>query len=85
MRGACDNQDEAALTAVVAQSGPVSICVRSLVQNPTEAELQDMTNEMDADAKETIDFPEFLSVMTRKMKVKGYRGGARRNLQSAQP
>ena len=44
--------------------------IRSLEQNPTEAELQDMTNEVDAEANETIDFPEFLSVMARKMKVK---------------
>ena len=29
-----------------------------------------MTNEMEAEANETTDFPEFLSVMTRKMKVK---------------
>ena len=29
-----------------------------------------MTNEMEAEANETIDFPELLSVMTRKMKVK---------------
>ena len=41
--------------------------IRSLEQNPTEAE---MTNEMEAEANETIDFLEFLSVMTRKMKVK---------------
>ena len=33
-------------------------------------ELQDMTNEMEAEVNETTDFPEFLSVMTRKMKVK---------------
>ena len=39
-------------------------------QNPTEAELHDMTNEMEAEANETIDFPEFLSLMTRKLKVK---------------
>ena len=33
-------------------------------------ELQDMTIEMEAEANETTDFREFLSVMTRKMKVK---------------
>ena len=44
--------------------------IRSLEQNPTEAELQDMINEMEAEANEMIDFPEFLSLMTRKMKVK---------------
>merc|ERR1711886_15653 len=41
---------------------------RSLGQNPTEAELQDMINEVDADGNGTIDFPEFLSLMARKMK-----------------
>ncbi len=54
--------------------------MRSLGQNPTEAELQDMINEVDADGKKkknhrrfnsgngTIDFPEFLTMMARKMK-----------------
>merc|ERR1711998_386147 len=42
--------------------------MRSLGQNPTEAELQDMINEVDADGNSTIDFPEFLSLMARKMK-----------------
>ncbi|GJS74415.1 calmodulin [Tanacetum coccineum] len=37
-------------------------------QNPTEAELQDMSNEADADGNGIIDFPEFLNVMARKMK-----------------
>merc|ERR1712228_730203 len=37
-------------------------------QNPTEAELQDMINEVDADGTGVIDFPEFLSLMARKMK-----------------
>merc|ERR1712176_1003266 len=32
------------------------------------AELQDMINEVDADGNGTIDFPEFLSLMARKMK-----------------
>ena len=43
--------------------------MRSLGQNPTEAELQDMINEVDADGNGTIDFPEFLSLMARKVGV----------------
>merc|ERR1711865_1166306 len=42
--------------------------MRSLGQNPTESELQDMINEVDADGSGTIDFPEFLNLMARKMK-----------------
>merc|ERR1712093_680156 len=42
--------------------------MRSLGQNPTEAELQDMINEVDADGSGTIDFPEFLNLMAKKMK-----------------
>nr|AHZ89377.1 CH-GECO2.1 [synthetic construct] len=41
--------------------------MRSLGQNPTEAELQDMINEVDADGDGTLDFPEFLTMMARKM------------------
>lgn len=44
--------------------------MRSLGQNPTEAELQDMINEVDADGNGTIDFHEFLNLMARKMKVR---------------
>lgn len=44
--------------------------MRSLGQNPTEAELQDMISEVDADGNGTIDFPEFLNLMARKMKVR---------------
>uniref|UniRef100_A0A6P7GMH3 Calmodulin-alpha-like n=1 Tax=Diabrotica virgifera virgifera TaxID=50390 RepID=A0A6P7GMH3_DIAVI len=36
--------------------------MRSLGQNPTEAELQNRTNGVDADGNGTIDFPEFLTM-----------------------
>ncbi|KAM6177309.1 calmodulin-like protein 3 [Erethizon dorsatum] len=42
--------------------------MRSLGQNPTEAELQGMVNEIDRDGNGTVDFPEFLGMMARKMK-----------------
>jgi len=41
--------------------------MRSLGQNPTEAELQDMIQEVDANGNGQIDFPEFLTMMSRKM------------------
>ncbi|KAL3887115.1 hypothetical protein ACJMK2_027071 [Sinanodonta woodiana] len=41
---------------------------RFIGKNLTEAELQRMINDMDADGKSTIDFPEFLEMMTRKTK-----------------
>ncbi|XP_054361548.1 calmodulin-like [Mirounga angustirostris] len=42
--------------------------MRSLGQSPAEAELQDMINEGNADGHGTIDFPELLPMMARKMK-----------------
>ena len=42
--------------------------MRSLGQNPTSTELTDIINELDADGSGTVDFPEFLSSMARKMK-----------------
>lgn len=44
--------------------------MRSLGQNPSEAELRDMISEVDADQNGTIDFLEFLNLMTRKIKVR---------------
>lgn len=43
--------------------------IRSLDQNPTEEELQDMINEVDTDGNGTIEFVEFLNLMAKKMKV----------------
>ncbi|CAK9070495.1 unnamed protein product, partial [Durusdinium trenchii] len=42
--------------------------MRSLGQNPTEAELQDMVNEIDCDGNGTMDFSEFLTMQARKMR-----------------
>ena len=41
---------------------------RSLGVNPTEAELQDMINEVDPDGNGICDFPEFVSLMACKMR-----------------
>jgi calmodulin len=42
--------------------------MRSLAQNPSESELQDMIDEVDADHSGSIDFSEFLAMMARKMR-----------------
>jgi calmodulin len=39
--------------------------LRTLEQDPTEAEIQDMLNEIDSDGSGTIDFQEFLSLMAK--------------------
>lgn len=44
--------------------------MRSLGQNPTEADLRQMISEVDADDSGTIDFAEFLTLMARKIKTK---------------
>lgn len=46
--------------------------MRSLGMNPTQAELQDMINEVDADGSGTVDFPEFLTMMARKLRTEDY-------------
>ncbi|XP_077555577.1 uncharacterized protein LOC144169973 [Haemaphysalis longicornis] len=43
--------------------------MRALGQNPTEAELKDMIAEVDIDNNGTIDFPEFLAMMTKKVRT----------------
>lgn len=44
--------------------------MRSLGQSPTEDDLRQMINEVDADGSGTIDFAEFLTLMARKIKTK---------------
>eukprot|EP00906_Rhabdomonas_costata_P016358 RCo023460 len=41
--------------------------IRSLGQNPTESEIQTMIREVDADNNGSIEFPEFITLMSRKM------------------
>ena len=41
--------------------------MKSLGQKPTNAELDTMVREIDADGNGEIDFPEFLTMMLRKM------------------
>merc|ERR1711997_111608 len=47
-------------------SSQISIIMRALGQNPSEAEIQDMVNQVDKDGTGMIDFPEFLSMMSLK-------------------
>ncbi|KAK8638029.1 hypothetical protein V6N13_136472 [Hibiscus sabdariffa] len=46
----------------------LAIAVKSLDQNPTEEELQNMIDEVDTDGNGAIEFGEFLNLMARKMK-----------------
>ena len=41
--------------------------MRQLGQNPTDQELQDMINEVDADGNGTLEFDEFCNLMERNM------------------
>ncbi len=43
--------------------------MRSLGHNPTQSELEDMINEVDLDGNGSIDFSEFLAVMSRQKPV----------------
>ena len=45
--------------------------MKSLGQKPTHAELEAMVREIDADGNGEIDFPEFLTMMLRKMNEAG--------------
>merc|ERR1712154_438489 len=42
--------------------------MRSLDQNPTDVELQDLINDVDSDQDGSIDFPEFLAMMSKQLK-----------------
>ncbi|CAD6447131.1 1f3d4e3a-b56d-4fd1-a0e1-481fe67ab24e [Sclerotinia trifoliorum] len=42
--------------------------MKSLGQNPSDAEIQDMINEVDVDQSGTVDFDEFLKMMTTETK-----------------
>ena len=46
----------------------LAFVLRSLGQNHTEAELQEIISEIDIDDNGSIDFPEFLTMMACKMK-----------------
>ncbi|CAH0563823.1 unnamed protein product [Brassicogethes aeneus] len=46
----------------------LGVVMRSLGQRPTETELRDMLNEVDQDGNGTIEFNEFLQMMSKKMK-----------------
>jgi calmodulin len=42
--------------------------MRAIGQSPNHSELQDMIREVDADGNDTIDFTEFLALMSRQMR-----------------
>ena len=43
----------------IVDSKELSTVMRSLGQNPTDAEVQDMINEVDVDGSGSMEFPEF--------------------------
>ncbi|KAI4329967.1 hypothetical protein MLD38_028287 [Melastoma candidum] len=49
-------------------TGELGAVMTSLGQTPTEPELRDMINSVDANQNGTIDFPEFLDLMAQKLK-----------------
>lgn len=49
-------------------SAELGIVIRALGQRPTESQLREMVREVDDDGNGTIEFNEFLQMMSRKMK-----------------
>merc|ERR1740133_244082 len=49
-------------------SNELATVMRSLGQNLTEAELQDMINDVDTDGSGQLDLPEFMNLMTSRFK-----------------
>ncbi|OSX80716.1 hypothetical protein BU14_0033s0060 [Porphyra umbilicalis] len=45
----------------------LGVVMKGMGQNPTDTELQQMINEVDADGNGKIDFAEFVTLMARKM------------------
>merc|ERR1711915_1025997 len=48
-------------------SSQVSSIMKAIGQNPSEAEIQDMVNQVDKDGTGSIDFPEFLLMMSLRV------------------
>jgi len=46
----------------------LDLVMRSMGSTPTEAELQNMLNEVDSDENGVVDFPEFLTMMARNIR-----------------
>ena len=68
-----ENYKEAFLEYDMDGSGNISIkelgtVMRTLGENPTEDELQDLINKFDEDGNGTIEFTEFLCLMATKVK-----------------
>eukprot|EP00890_Picochlorum_soloecismus_P005479 jgi/Picsp_1/5932/NSC_03289-R1_calmodulin len=64
-----DSDDVTADTGTITTK-ELGVVMRSLGQTPTEAELKEMIEEVDTNKDGTIDFKEFLGLMSRKTKDK---------------
>lgn len=56
--------------------------LRAFGLNPTDAELQDIINEVDKDGSGFIDFPEFLNLMAKYSRVSTHRQKQKAKLQN---